>query len=382
MGRAGLGLRVACVGAFAALTAGAGSCTAGSGSSSVTATGQTLTIYASAPSGGGAVAQDLVAAERLAFQQKQSEVTAVKIRFSVLTGAKPSDNARTAIQDLSTIAYIGELSPGASADSLGITNAQDVPQVSPADTAIEITQGTTAVPGAPNDYYEALKSYGRTFVRVVPNAAQEARAQVQEMASLGVRRLYVTGDGSAYGSAITLAVKQAAPSKSIALVPSQSGADGAFYGTTSAQTAGREFDSLSQSNPQLKLFGPSPLAGGVATTARNVYVSTPGFLAKELPAAGRTFVSQFESQYGHTPMPAAIFGYEAVAAVLDVLREAGPSAKNRATVVSDLFAIRNRDSVLGTYSINSSGDTTIAPFVFGRIRGGRFSAFRFVQAQG
>lgn len=372
MRRARVGLLVSCAGLFAALTMGARGCAAGASSSSVTASGQTLTIYASAPASSG-ISGDVVAAERLAFQQKQSEVSGVRLRLAVLSARKPSDNARTAIQDQSTIAYIGELAPGASADSIGITNAQDVLQVSPTDTAIELTQSTSAVPGAPNDYYEALKTYGHTFARVVPSAAQEAKAQVQQMASLRVRRLYVGSDGTPYGATIALAVRQAAPAHSITVLSSPSGADGAFYGTASPAAAARQFDSLAQSSPQVKLFGPSPLVAGVATSARNVYVSVPGFTTKSLPPAGRTFVSQFKAQFGHVPAPEAIFGYESVASVLDVLREAGSSAKNRSTVVRDFFAIRNRSSVLGTYSINSYGETSIAPFVFGRIRGGQFS---------
>ena len=69
--------------------------------------------------------------------------------MKVLHGAKPSDNARTAIQDSTAIAYLGEILPGASADSLGIVNDQDILQVSPTDTAVELTQSTPAVPGAP-----------------------------------------------------------------------------------------------------------------------------------------------------------------------------------------------------------------------------------------
>ena len=53
-----------------------------------------------------------------------------------------------------------------------------------------------------------------------------------------------------------------------------------------------------------------------------------------------------------------------MSAVLSVLKEAGASAGDRATVVKDFFAIKDRQSPLGKYSITSSGDTTIAPFVF------------------
>ena len=40
-----------------------------------------------------------------------------------------------------------------------------------------------------------------------------------------------------------------------------------------------------------------------------------------------------------------------MSAVLSVLKQAGTSAGNRSTVVHDFFAIKNRQSVLGTYSI-------------------------------
>ena len=56
-------------------------------------------------------------------------------------------------------------------------------------------------------------------------------------------------------------------------------------------------------------------------------------------------------------MPQAIFGYEAMSAVLAVLKQAGTGAGSRATVVSDFRTLHDRQSVLGTYSI-SSGDTT------------------------
>jgi branched-chain amino acid transport system substrate-binding protein len=65
-----------------------------------------------------------------------------------------------------------------------------------------------------------------------------------------------------------------------------------------------------------------------------------------------------------------------------VLKEAGTSANDRGTVVKDFFAIRNRQSVLGTYSIDSNGDTSIAPFVFNRLSNGQLVPFKFVSVSG
>jgi hypothetical protein len=364
----------------------------------VTATGTTLTIYASAQPG-SADSSDVLAAERLAFRQFQQQAGGGRIgkftvKFAATGGAKTSDNARTAIEDRSSIAYIGELEPGGSADSAGITNGEDLLQVTPTDTALELTQATPAVPGAPDNYYESLKSYGPTFARVVPNSAKEAAAQVQEMTALGVKKLYVTDDGSAYGAAIAHAVREDAASTLAAVEGppdaarfQSSGADGLFYGAgaASSATVARLFEGVATATPGVKLFAPSALdqpafAASLGSARLGVYVSSPGFLPGNLVPEGKTFAAAFTAAYGRAPAVDAIFGYEAVQAVLAVLQEAGSSANNRATVVHDFFAIRNRSSALGTYSIDSRGDTSLAPFVFSRLRAGKLVPF--VQLQG
>jgi ABC-type branched-subunit amino acid transport system substrate-binding protein len=372
-----------CALSFAALTAGVGSCGA-SGSSSVTATGTTLTIYSSAPTDDAAAA-DLLDAQLLAFHQFQdsgAKIGKFTIKFARVGATKVSDNARAAIENTGAVAYVGELTPGASADSMGITNAQDLLQVSPTDTAIALTQTTPAVPGAPDSYYESRKTYGRTFARVVPNGNPEAKAQLQQMAALGVKSLYVTNDGTPYGAAIALAVRNQARSNGVTVAASKSGADAIFYGGSAASV--RTFGALATANPSVKLFGPSALASATLPARdRNVYVSSPGFLPKDLPTPGRKFVADFTSDYGHAPSTEAIFGFEAVRAVLAVLQRAGSNASDRATVVRDFFAFRGADnSVVGPYSINANGDISIAPFVFSRSRGGRLVPFRFVQVQG
>ena len=373
---------------LAALAAGVAGCAAPSGSS-VTVSGTSLTVYASAPSlpDDPQLRSDVLAAEQLAFQQgggSQFGRFTVKL---VTLGAKPSDNARKAIQDTTAIAYLGEIEPGDSDNSLGITNAQDLLQVSPTDTALELTQSSAAVSGSPQSYYESLKSYGRTFARVVPSTALEAKAQAQEMEALGVKRLFVSDDGGAYGKAIALAVKQDAP-PGISVVSSQAGADAMFYGASSDGAADRTFNAAAASNATAKLFGPSALdndtfASALTPAAQSrTFVSAPGFLPKNLTPAGKKFVADFIAAYHHAPRPEAIFGYEAMSSVVAVLREAGSTADNRSTVVHDFFSIKNRDSVLGSYSINVNGDTSLGPFVFSRFEHSKLTPFRFVQVQG
>ena len=89
-------------------------------------------------------------------------------------------------------------------------------------------------------------------------------------------------------------------------------------------------------------------------------------------------MSDFTDKYGHAPDPQAIFGYEAMSAVLAVLREAGSNAGNRSTVVTT-SCDQEPTSVLGTYSMNANGDTSIAPFVFSHLQRGALVPFAQLQ---
>ncbi len=382
--------RAACT--WALLAVGLAGCTSsGAANSTVAISGTQLTIYVSAaPTDQPQIGNDVLDAERLAFSQGfqgPPRVGKLSIRLLSVRDSTISAQARTVIQDKTTIAYLGEVVPPSSYESLGITNALDILQVSPTDTALELTQTTPAVANAPDDYYQSLSTYKQTFARVVPTTAQEAKAQVQEMKALGVSKLYIGSDGGDYGAAIAYALKQDAGSGGLTVVSSLGAADGVFYGSESPTAAAGFFNRVAGSNPSAKLFGPSALdapafVAALSPAVRSLYISIPGFLKANLTAAGSKFVTDFTSTYGHAPAVQAIFGYEAMAAVLSVLKEAGTEADNRTTVVKDFFSIKNRQSVLGTYSINSTGDTSIAPFVFTRLKGGQLVPVTFVSVQG
>jgi branched-chain amino acid transport system substrate-binding protein len=364
--------------ALALAVAGCGTQAASSGSN---ISGSALTIYASQPAGpGDQSTSDALDAEQLAFrtfQQSGQKVGNFKINLKVLHGAKLSDNARTAISDKTAIAYLGELVPGTSGVSVQINNEEGLLQVSPLDTSIYLTQPTSAVPGAPASYYPLRSTYHATFARVVPTAAQEAKVQTTEMQTLGLTKLYVSSDGSPYGASLAQLVRQDASSQGLTPTSSEAGADAVFYGGLPGTTAGKALDQAATSSP--RLFVPSALydqgfvAGLSPAAQKNLYISSPGFGTKDMPASARQFETQFETAYGHVPAPQAIFGYEAVSALLAVLKQAGANAGSRALIVSDFRGLKDRQSVLGTYSI-VGGDTNIAPFIFGRPEGGKLVA--------
>jgi ABC-type branched-subunit amino acid transport system substrate-binding protein len=376
----------------ALVLAGCGAAT--SGSSAVTVSGKTLVVYAGQPPGpAGPAVSDTLDAERLALAKAGQKAAGFTVKLVAVHGRELSDNARTAIEDQRSIAYLGELVPGTSQVSVEILNQQGLLEVSPADTAVYLTQPIPPVSSSTNTFYPGRSTYHQTFARVVPDSGLEAKALVGEMQTLGVSKLYVADDGRLYGRALALEVTQAARSAGLTLVSSAAGADGVFYGA-SADSAGARASAVSRldqdsaANPSAKLFAPSGLydsafASALSSGAQGrLYVSSPGFLSKDLPVAGRAFVSDFRSTYGHDPAPQAIFGYEAMSDLLDVLGKAGSSAADRAVVVSDFRGLKDPpNSVIGTYSI-SGGDPSIAPIIFSRVRGGQLRPFKFVQLTG
>jgi ABC-type branched-subunit amino acid transport system substrate-binding protein len=376
---------VACI---AALGVAGCSQTGSTSSSSLTLTGGTLVVAIGEPTGLAAdpAAQDVVDAEQLAFNQLHGEVTDYKVRMITLHARTLSDNARASVIYPSSgspdvIAYLGETAPGTSDQTVGITNALDLLQVSPTDTALELSQSTPAVSGAPQTYFESYGTYKRTFARIVPSSAVEASDQVAEMKLLGVSSLYVSHDSSDYGRALADAVKKDAKAAGITLSSASSGAGGDFYAATSPRTAATFFNRVAGSDPSAKLFGPSSLGAASFTKAlgssvKNLYVSIPGFLPKDLTSAGKKFVSDFKAAYHHAPNVEAIFGYQTMQAVLYVIKREHRDADDRTAVVKGFLSQKGVAGVVGTYSINSNGNSNIDAFVFARPKNGALVPFQ------
>jgi ABC-type branched-subunit amino acid transport system substrate-binding protein len=374
----------------------------GGGTSQITITGSTLSVYAGQPpsGAGGQAATDVIDAEKLALKQAGGRAGKFTVVLKPLDGREISDNARTAIQDKTTIAYLGEIQPGTSQISVQILNQQGVLVVSPADTADYLTQSVPAVPDSPSKFYPSKSTYHETFARVVPNSSEEAKAQVQLIKSQGVSKLYVANDGQPYGKTVADEVNSDARQAGISVVPGAgsaasvqaSGAQALFYGASDVSPAAGKaaatlLNNVSASAPTVKLFAPSglydaSLVAALSPAARQgLTVSSPGFLPKSLPAAGRQFVTSFTATYGHAPATEAIFGYEAMSALLSVIQGAGSSGNQRGAIVTDFRGLHDRQSAIGNYSI-AGGDPSIAPFVFARVRGGQLTPFRFLEVQG
>jgi branched-chain amino acid transport system substrate-binding protein len=370
--------------------------------------GRSLTIYSSLPLQGSDPnrALDVQRAEQLALKQADGKVGKFRLNFVGLNdgsrskgrwdASKVSSNARKAAQDKHTIAFIGELDSGGSAVSIPILDQAGILQVSPADGLAGLTRKQGAERGEPAKYYP---EHDRNFGRVVPPDDIQAAALVTYMHDRGVRRPYVLNDGGGYGGSIADQIRhrlygrisptlrpQDVPAQTITPDGSdfsavttdvvQKRADAVLYSGVSTPGIVRLWQALHVANPRLKLFGPNQLAEpsfytAIGAAGAATYLTDPSLPFNLRPPAARAFAVAFRREYGAAPDPYALFGYEAMNAVLQSIRQAGSKGNDRKRVIDEFLGLRRPTSVLGPYAIDRNGDISLAEFAGYRVRDGK-----------
>lgn len=373
--------------------------------------GRTLTIYSSVPLHGASSVsgEAVVGGELLALAQVHDRVGRYHIVFRTLDDSTtPSGgwdpvqttlNASQAAQNRTTIGYVGDLDSGASAISIPVLNRADIPQISPTSTAVGLTSSAAgASPGEPQKYYPTGV---RTFARVVPTDAVESNVQVRLQQSLGCRKTFVVDDGAVDGQDGALSFALAAQSAGLRLLGIQSfqrgatsyaplaasvagsGADCVLISAIDESDAARVTEQIASALPDARIFATAgvadsayidPARGGIPASLDQrllVTAATPDPTSD--PAAMREFLASYGRRFG-PGQPSAIFGYEAMSLMLSAIARAtdhGTRTARRSSVRAAIFSTRDRHSVLGTYSIDRNGDTTIR----------RYGVYRVVDGQ-
>jgi branched-chain amino acid transport system substrate-binding protein len=399
-----------------ALAAAVGGC-GGSGAAQGGFTYQkTLTIYSDLPLQGpqAALMRSIVNGEKLALYDAGGRVGETPISFESLNDAQATaggwteiqtgDSARAASQDLEAIAYIGDFDSAATATSLTITNENNILQVSPASPYVGLTDANQYDQiGEPQRYYPSAK---QTFARLMPNDVAEAKATTQFMSSLGVSSLYVLSDLDVYDAAVAPLVAAQAPQDGITLagqqqIDTQTNTQPVGYAQIAAAVAATHPDAvlvgaapgpgvealwqeLHNVLPGVKLFAPSTLATGsflhtLGAAAGDTYVTSPILELSQYPRSAQSVLRAYRKLFGRAPTAYTLYGFAAMQSVLAALRAAGRHIDNRLDVVSAFFHLGELDSVIGDYSINSSGDTSLSTFAGYRVgSGGRLIELRLI----
>jgi len=402
------------LGATAVLISACGSSdNGGGGGGGSCVSGNTLTIYSSLPFDPTDRQQstDVVNGEKMALQKAGNKVGKYTIKYVSLDDSTPSagkweagkvsSNAREAAQNKATIVYLGEFNSGATAVSLPILNRSGILQISPSNTAVGLTK-KSADPAEPDKYYPTGK---RTYGRVVPADNIQAAAQVTYMKDQGVKKVYVLDDKEVYGKGVADALAadakkaglqvvgdegidpKAANYRSLGAKMKSAGADAFFFGGITANNAVQLWGDVFAANPGIKGFGPDGVAeasftGKIPESSQpNTFITNPTLPEQLYPPAAKTFFGDFKAKYGNDPEPYAIYGYEAMNAALEAIKNAGDKGNCREDVIKGFYNIKNRTSVLGTYSIDADGDTTITDYGGNTIKSGKLVFDRVIKAQ-
>jgi branched-chain amino acid transport system substrate-binding protein len=383
---------------------------------------KTLTVYSSLPLQGAQRPQttDLVKGVQLALEQAGGKAGNFNVKYESLddstaqagawTPEATQANALKAAGDDSTAVYIGEFNSGASAVSIPILNEAGVAQISPANTAVGLTSDEPgADAGEPDKYYPALDSNGRTYARIVPKDTIQGAALATLMKQDGCTKVYMTNDKEVYGAGLAKNIQGAADAQGLDIVANDpidknapnyrslaekakgTGANCFVYSGITANNAVQLYKDFAVALPDAKLYGPDgvaetgfsdPKEGGIpADVAARVKVTVATLSPDEYPPDGQEFFDSFREKYNEpNPNPYAIYGYEAMRLALDAIQRSETGEK--ADIVKALFATKDRKSVLGTYSIDENGDTTLTDYGVYTIDGGELKFDSTIKAQG
>jgi branched-chain amino acid transport system substrate-binding protein len=205
----------------------------------------------------------------------------------------------------------------------------------------------------------------------------------------GCTKVFMTNDKEVYGAGLAKNIENSAKEQGLELVANEAidknapnyrslasnargqQADCFVYSGITANNAVQLYKDFEAALPDAKLYGPDgvaesgfadPKEGGVpAGVASKIKVTVATLSPDEYPPEGQEFFDAFEQKYNEpNPDPYSIYGYEAARLALDAIERSGTGEK--ADIVKALFETKDRQSVLGTYSIDENGDTTLTDY--------------------
>ena len=317
-------------------------------------------------------------------------------------------NARKAANDPRIIAWLGPFNSGAAKISIPILNrAGPLVMIGLANSYTGLTKPVGARPGEPEVYYPiGVRNYARLNMT---DDVQGGVAALFVRDRLRARTVFVVDDGQPYGLGVADAFVAAAGPLGLNVLGRASidpNADDyqTLMGQISLSNAGQPPDAIYAGmqvdsnaaqvlkdkvavmgdNTRVKYIGPAGirvpafLQGAGARAAEGAYASQPGLPFEQLPPAAQQFKRDYEARYGGSLTDAyAIYGYEAMSVTLDAIERvcaAGGNPADRLTLRDAVFSTRYFSGVLGVWSFDPNGDTTLTDTSFYQAQGGQWVA--------
>ncbi|MBW3549195.1 MAG: ABC transporter substrate-binding protein [Actinobacteria bacterium] len=362
-----------------------------------------LTIYSSLPSLGPDT-EEAAALRRgmdLALAQAGGGVSDIAITHEPLDNATPEENgwsaarvsanARRAAQDDAAGVYIGELRSAASVLSMPILNEGRLAQISPAASAVGLTrEGPGAQEGEPGRYYPTGEAH---FVRLIPDDGVQGAVLSRLMGEERCLRAALVNDGQLESAQLVPVVAEALPGEGVEVVlddvlgeeglPPDRVAERAgeadagcllYAGGATPQAAQLLLQAAEQLGERTSLFASKGLAEPSFFAPRDgpLPPQLSQRLILTLPPSGEpaspvrtALLNELGPDAQDDPASRyVLYGYEAMQLALDAIARSGTG--RREDIVDALLETQDRRSVLGTYSIEDGGGSSLREYaIFG-----------------
>jgi branched-chain amino acid transport system substrate-binding protein len=288
--------------------------------------------------------------------------------------AKCATNGHLYANDRSVLAVLGTFNSACAKVIVPLANrAGPLLMVSPANTNPGITKKWDV--GEPQKYYPTGV---RNYARVVATDDIQGPADALWTKHLGFKKVFVLNDKTTYGFGVAktyaFAVKKlgikvtgfqgwdvkASSYEALATSIKASGAQAIFVGGVADSNGPKLLQDLKSVAPKLQLQAPDGFSDPKANGApgNGMYVSVAGEPPNKLTGVGAQFVKAFGKQVGATPNPYAAYGAQAMDVALTAIAKGGGQ---RAATTKVVFGLTVTNGILGTFTINSSGDTSLTP---------------------
>lgn len=310
--------------------------------------------------------------------------------------ARETENVNRAVADENCMVYMATYNSGMAKISIPITNEAGLAQISYANTYPGLTKAVenATEEGEPEVYYP---SGTRNYMRVCPADDIQGSAGANWATGAGGRTAaYVLHDQSLYGEGVASVFQnqfitnggevlgfegydpQAADYQALMTSIANAAPDIVFAGATVDNNASKLLqDMRGVMGEEVYFLGPDGLINeafvqGAGQAAEGAYLTFGGYTPDELlknGGPGADFVTRITEILGHSPDAYAVYSYETTVAVIQSLDRV--AAKDRAAIVTDLFATEGFVSLLGgTWSFTETGDTDSSIIGLTQVQGG------------
>ncbi|HEY9904897.1 MAG TPA: branched-chain amino acid ABC transporter substrate-binding protein [Candidatus Sericytochromatia bacterium] len=313
-----------------------------------------------------------------------------------------TSNANKAVADKNVVAVIGHFNSGAAKLSIPILNQANLVMVSPANTYPGLTKPGKGEAKEPDVYYP---NKTRSYARVVPADDLQGVAAAKWAKSLGVKKVYVLSDQELYGKGLADIFEATAKKEGLEVLgkeginPKASDYKGVmnsikekkpdliYYGGITQNNAGqliKDARNVGMSADKVKFMGPDgtyekALIDAAGKDAEGFYATFGGVPGKELTGDGKTWYESYKKKYNAEPEAYAAYGYDSAKVVINAINQV--CKNDRAAIRDAVMATKEMKGVLGNFSFDQNGDTSLTTLSGNQVKNGKWEFVSTLKAE-